>query len=137
MVTVNSRGARLWGLTHGDGHETSGVQPSRCAHLELRARSCRASGGRSLDTQSRGGVCEWEALGWQAEAEVESGWAAGGRCRALGIGSGLSALCRQHPRTIRNSPVKPGFAGCREAMFIQVGGCNMFYLTVCNLICNI
>lgn len=106
-------------------------------HLELGARSC----GRRLRPElrragvrraGRVGACEWRP-GAAAEAEVERGWAAAG----WGLTNGLALLCSQHPRANRNSQLQPDFAGCHEAIFIQVGECNMFYLTVCNLICNI
>ena len=68
-----------------------------------------------------------------------------GRARSVGRGRGVQwrgdlgvfLPCSQNSEMSGDSELKPDFAGCCEAIFIQVGGWNMFYLTVCNLICNI
>ena len=48
-----------------------------------------------------------------------------------------SYLCRQNSKAFGNSKLKSDLTGCYKAIFIQVGGYNMFYLIVYNLICNI
>lgn len=57
----------------------------------------------------------------------------------VGEGVELSAfsLCIQNSKAFGNSKLKSDLVGCYETIFIQVGGYNMFYLTVYNLICSI
>ena len=48
-----------------------------------------------------------------------------------------SYLCRQNSKAFGNSKLKSGLTGCYKAIFIQVGGYNMFYLIAYNLTYNI
>ena len=48
-----------------------------------------------------------------------------------------SYLCRQNSKAFGNSKLKSDLTGCYKAIFIQVGGYDMFYLIVYNLIYNI
>lgn len=46
-----------------------------------------------------------------------------------GCGSGCVPV-EPDCKVIGNAEVKPDFAGRHEAMFIRVGGCNVFYVSL-------
>ena len=65
-------------------------------------------------------------------------WRWGGSCPYVGEGVELGAfsLCSRNSKAFGNSELKPNLISCYEATLIQVGGYNMFCLTVYDLICD-
>ena len=65
-------------------------------------------------------------------------WRWGGSSLYVGEGVelGTFSLCSQNSKAFGNSKLKPDLTGCYETISIQVGGYNMFYLTVYDLIYN-
>lgn len=53
--------------------------------------------------------------------------------RWWGLELGAFSLSRQNSKVFGNSKLKHDLTGCYKAIFIQVEGYNMFYLTVHNL----